>query len=398
MRGMRPVITLLLAALVGAGGVACSDEGDQPTASPSASETETPTRTPSPSATRTATPSSTPIPTPTPTAVAKPKLTPRVAGTIATGLQTPWDVVFLPDGTALVSDRDSGRLNRIGTDGRVSRAGTVPGVSHRNEAGFLGLSLSPSYEKDRLLYAYISTASDNRVIRMRYDGSGLGAPKVVLSGIPRSSEGRHNGGRLRFGRDGYLYVSTGDGQTSSRAQDKQSLGGKILRITVGGKPAPGNPFGNEVWSFGHRNVEGLLFDAAGRLWASEFGDKGADELNLIKRGGNYGWPAIEGKGGTSRGFVDPVETWDIEDCSPSGIAMTDGAIWMAALRGQRLWRIRVSGTRAVGEPKAYFTKKYGRLRTIANAPDGSLWLFTNNTDGRIEPRSGDDRILRLTLS
>jgi glucose/arabinose dehydrogenase len=397
MKNMRPVIALLLIALVGASGVACSDEGGEPTTSPSASETATesptPSRTPSPSATPT--PTATPAPTLTP---AKPKLTPRVAGTIATGLQTPWDVVFLLDGTALVSDRDSGRLNRITPAGKVSRAGTVPGVSHRNEGGFLGLALSPSYEKDRLLYAYITTASDNRVVRMRYDGSGLGSPQVVLSGIPRSSEGRHNGGRLRFGRDGYLYVSTGDGQTASRAQDKQSLGGKILRVTPGGKAAPGNPFGNEVWSYGHRNIEGLLFDDAGRLWASEFGDKGADELNLIKRGGNYGWPELEGKGGTSRGFVDPVETWDIEEASPSGIAMTQGAIWMAALRGQRLWRIQVDGPRATGSPKAFFTDTYGRLRTVANAPDGSLWLFTNNTDGRIEPRSGDDRILRLTLS
>lgn len=396
MKDMRTVTALLLVALVGASGVACGGEGET-AASPSsttASETPTSSSTPTPSPSTT-TPTSVPTTTPT---TAKPKLTPRVAGTIATGLQTPWEVVFLIDGTALVSDRDSGRLNRISPSGQVSTVGTVPGVSHRSESGFLGLALSPSFEKDRLLYAYITTASDNRVIRMRYDGSGLGRPQVVLSGIPRSSEGRHSGGRLRFGRDGYLYVSTGDGQTPSRAQNKQSLGGKILRITPSGDPAPGNPFGNEVWSYGHRNVEGLLFDTAGRLWASEFGDKGADELNLIRRGGNYGWPEVEGSGGASRGFVDPVETWDIEECSPSGIAMTDGAIWMAALRGQRLWRIRVSGTRTVGEPTAYFTEEYGRLRTVANAPDGSLWLFTNNTDGRIEPRSGDDRILRLTLS
>ncbi|MFD2079732.1 Glucose/arabinose dehydrogenase, beta-propeller fold [Actinopolymorpha cephalotaxi] len=322
---------------------------------------------------------------------------PVVAGTIAKGLTTPWDLAFLPDGSALLSERDTARIDRVTPGGNVSTVGRVPGVVHEGEGGLLGLALSPHFSRDRLLYAYITTGTDNRVVRMTYTGSALGAPEAVFTGIPRGPQ-HHNGGRLRFGPDGYLYVPTGDGEQRARAQNRSSLGGKVLRLTASGKPAPGNPFGTAVWTYGHRNVEGLVFDPQGRLWASEFGDKAADELNRIRAGGNYGWPVLEGRGGARRGYVDPLAQWPTDDASPSGLAYADGSMWLASLRGERLWRVPVAGGRVTGASKAFLVGTYGRLRHVARAPDGSLWLLTNNTDGRVSPRPGDDRILRLRLT
>ncbi|HEY6740108.1 MAG TPA: PQQ-dependent sugar dehydrogenase [Actinopolymorphaceae bacterium] len=367
-----------------------------PSATTSPAATSNPPAPPSPTSSGSR-PTTTVTPSPSPSRREDPRaIRPAVSSTVTTGLTSPWDVAVLPDGSALVSERDTGRIVRVTTSGTARTIGRVPGVDHGGEGGLLGLALSPRYPTDHLMYAYITTSGDNRVVTMTYDEGRLGRPRVVLDGIPRGDL-HHNGGRIRFGPDGFLYVSTGDGGVPSRAQDKESLAGKILRITTTGRPASGNPFGNEVWTYGHRNVEGLAFDDEGRLWASEFGDKGADELNLIRRGGNYGWPHLEGRGGTDQGFVDPVATWDIEQSSPAGIAYRNGAIWMAALRGQRLWRVRLDGTEVVARPTDFLVEKYGRLRTVEAMPDGSLWLVTNNTDGRIGPRPGDDRILRLTL-
>ncbi|MGW0227492.1 PQQ-dependent sugar dehydrogenase [Actinopolymorpha singaporensis] len=367
------------------------------TATPSATTTS-----PTPSA-RATPPSLTRRATPRPTASRRPAARPAgparpvVAGTIAKGLTTPWDLAFLPDGSALLSERDTARVDRVTPGGKVGTVGRVPGVVHEGEGGLLGLALSPHYSRDHLLYAYITTRTDNRVVRMTYDGTGLGPPEAVFTGIPRGPQ-HHNGGRLRFGPDGYLYVPTGDGEQRARAQNRSSLGGKILRITANGKPAPGNPFGTAVWTYGHRNVEGLVFDPQGRLWASEFGDKAADELNRIRAGGNYGWPVLEGRGGARRGYVDPLAQWPTDDASPSGLTYADGSMWLASLRGERLWRVPVAGGRVTGASKAFLVGTYGRLRHVARAPDGSLWLLTNNTDGRVSPRPGDDRILRLRLT
>ncbi|WP_092658323.1 PQQ-dependent sugar dehydrogenase [Actinopolymorpha singaporensis] len=331
---------------------------------------------------------------------------PRVAGTVATGLAAPWGLAFLPDRSALVAERDTGRVRRIpgassagagtgGESGRPVEVDRVPGVQSGGEGGLLGLAVAPSFEKQPYVYAYLTTARDNRVVRMRYTGGRLGAPEVLLAGIP--SAGVHNGGRMVFGPDGMLYVGTGDASDGDNAQDRRSLGGKILRLTPDGRPAPGNPFENSpVWSYGHRNVQGLAFDPGGRLWASEFGQNTWDELNLIRRGGNYGWPQAEGVA-QDRRSLDPVAQWPTSDASPSGLAYADGALWMAGLRGRRLWRIPVRDGHRAGEPQAYLTGTYGRLRTVAVAPDGSLWLSTSNTDGRGAPKPGDDRILRLRL-
>ena len=320
---------------------------------------------------------------------------PVVAGTIATGLDVPWGLAFLPDGSALVSERDTARIKRVAADGTVTVVGTVPGVTPTSEGGLLGLAVSPAYETDHLVFAYLTTAEDNRVVAMTYADGQLGAPRPLLTGIPRGEI--HNGGRLAFGPDEMLYVSTGEVGNQQLAPDPDSLGGKILRITPDGDPAPGNPDPDSpVWTLGHRNVQGLAFDGAGRLWASEFGYETWDELNLIVAGQDYGWPAAEGEAGID-GLTDPLAQWRPEEASPSGLAYAAGSLWMAGLRGERLWRIDVRGDQVIGEPQPFLLGDYGRLRTVAAAPDGSLWLTTSNTDGRGEPAPDDDRILRITL-
>jgi glucose/arabinose dehydrogenase len=317
-----------------------------------------------------------------------------VTGTVATGLDAPWGLAFLPDGDALVSERDRGRIVRVSRSGRITAVGNVAGVDPGGEGGLLGLALSPRFAQDRLLYAYFTAATDNRLVRMRYDTNGqLGAPQVILDGLAKATI--HNGGRIAFGPDGYLYVGTGDAAFPARAQDRSSLNGKILRMTSNGRPAPGNPFGSPVFSLGHRNVQGLAWDSGGRLWASEFGQNRYDELNLITAGRNYGWPEVEGPGG-SGGFVAPQAWWSTAVASPSGVEVAGGAAYLAALRGARLWQVPIVGGRA-GQPRAFFVGTYGRLRTVELAPDGSLWLMTSNTDGRGSPRTGDDKILRVAL-
>ncbi|HEY0640879.1 MAG TPA: PQQ-dependent sugar dehydrogenase [Pseudonocardiaceae bacterium] len=319
--------------------------------------------------------------------------TPQVAGTVATNLAVPWGLAFLPDGSALISERGTARIKRI-AGGTVTTIGTVPGVRPSGEGGLLGIAVSPTFATDRLVYAYFTATSDNRVVRMRYD-TGLGTPQVIVSGIPRASI--HNGGRLAFGPDGMLYIATGDAGQTGNAQNPSSLGGKILRVTPTGAAAPGNPTsGSRVWSLGHRNVQGLAFDNGGRLWASEFGQNTWDELNLIRAGGNYGWPIVEGRAGNPS-YVDPIAQWSPAQASPSGIAFARNTVWLATLRGQRLWGVPVLNGSPDGNPVAFFSGTYGRLRLVTTAPDGSLWLVTNNTDGRGTPRPGDDRIVRLTL-
>ena len=319
---------------------------------------------------------------------------PRFGGTLARNLSVPWGLAFLPDGSALVSERDTHLLKRVTAAGQVSVVGPVDGVDGGGEGGLLGIALSPAYGSDHLLYAYYTHGGSNRVVRMTYDRSGLGPQQTIMDGIP--SGPIHNGGRLAFGPDRDLYVSTGEAGRGDPAQDTGDLGGKILRITPDGRPAPGNPFARSpVYSYGHRNVQGLTWDPSGQLWASEFGQNTWDELNRISAGGNYGWPVVEGHSSDAR-FVDPVRVWHTDVASPSGIAYAGGALYLAALRGARLWQVPIPGGR-VGRPCALLTGELGRLRTVALAPDGSLWVMTSNRDGRGAPHPGDDRIIRLTL-
>ena len=316
---------------------------------------------------------------------------PSVLGTVAKGLEVPWGIGFLPDGTALVTERDSGRVLAI-RSGTVTEIGTVAEAAPQGEAGLLGLAVSPTYAEDRRVFLYVTTDSDNRIIRTTYDGERLGDLEVILDGIPNGFI--HDGGRLVFGPDGYLYASTGETGQPELAQDLGSLGGKILRITQDGEPAPGNPFDDSpVWSWGHRNVQGLAFDDEGRLWASEFGAADFDELNLIVEGANYGWPLFEGTGGNGR-YAEPEVVWRTSEASPSGLAFTEGHLWLGALKGERLWRVDANGRRA-SRPTDFFVGDYGRLRTVVLAPDGNLWVTTSNRDGRGDPDESDDRILEI---
>lgn len=316
-----------------------------------------------------------------------------VASTLATGLQVPWGLAFLPDKSALVAERDSGKIKRI-AGGQVSEVGTVDDVKPSSEGGLLGLAVDPGYPGKPYIYAYYSGGDDNRIARITYQDGKLSGQQVILDGIPKAAI--HNGGRLRFGPDGFLYAGTGDGSDRPNSQDDNSLGGKILRITTDGKAAPGNPDGRMWITKGHRNVQGLAFDG-NQLYAAEFGQNTWDELNVITPGSNYGWPAAEGISQLD-GMTDPIAQWHTADASPSGIAFAQGHIFMASLRGQRLWAIPVADGKRIGEPQAFFTNKYGRLRTVEVAPDGSLWVTTSNTDGRGQPHDGDDRILRVTIS
>ncbi|WP_433678936.1 PQQ-dependent sugar dehydrogenase [Nocardia sp. CA-119907] len=307
---------------------------------------------------------------------------------IVSDIDVPWGLAFLPDGDALVAERDTGRILRVRPGRAPEPVYEVPGVVARGEGGLLGLAVGRDFAETRYVYAYFTAADDNRIVRLRLDGQ----PEVIFDGIAKANN--HDGGRIAFGPDGMLYVGTGDAGNGGRAQDPASPNGKILRLTPDGAAAPGNPTpGSPVYSLGHRNVQGLAWDSAGRLFAAEFGQNAFDEINLIEPGRNYGWPAVEGMGGVDRGFTDPQIVWKPAEASPSGIAISGDTLYVAALRGERLWTVPLhDGT--LGTPQARIPD-LGRLRTVAIAPDGALWLTTSNTDGRGDVRAGDDRIIRF---
>jgi glucose/arabinose dehydrogenase len=311
---------------------------------------------------------------------------------VAQDLEVPWGLAFLPGGDALVAERETGRILRLTPGGGAPRqVYDVPGVAAGGEGGLLGIAVSPGFARDNLVYAYFTGEQDNRIVRFRLGG---GQPEVIFDGIAKA--GFHNGGRIAFGPDGMLYVGTGDAGDTQQSQNPSSTSGKILRLAPDGKPAPGNPTaGSPVYSLGHRNVQGLAWDADRRLYATEFGQNDVDEVNLIQPGRNYGWPAVEGTGDTEGGrFTNPLVTWSTDEASPSGMAIAGDTAYVAALRGERLWTVSLSGA-ATGQSRPELQGRYGRLRTVETAPDGSLWVTTSNTDGRGDVRNGDDRILRF---
>jgi glucose/arabinose dehydrogenase len=250
------------------------------------------------------------------------------------------------------------------------------------------------------LFAYFTSATDNRIARMPLTGSagsyGLGPAQNILTGIAKA--GNHNGGRLAFGPDGMLYATTGDAGNRQLAQDRSALNGKILRLTPDGSAPADNPIPDSlVYSLGHRNPQGLAWDSSGRLWSSEFGQNTWDELNLITPGSNYGWPEVEGLSPDRPEFTSPVMQWPTAEASPSGLAISGTTLYMAALRGQRLWVVQVGPDQSPPSAAAYLIDRFGRLRDVL-VRDGALLLLTNNTDGRGSPKNGDDRLLSVPLT
>lgn len=335
--------------------------------------------------------SSAPAPAPAASATAQ---EPSEVGTIARNLAVPWAMARLPDGSVLVTSRDTGVVNLVTDADRSATAGTVVDVVAGGEGGLLGIAV-PAGADVTEVFVYYTAESDNRVARLSWDGTQLSDQEVILTGIPK--EAIHDGGRIAFGPDGYLYVATGDAGRADLAQDPKSLAGKILRIDDRGRPAPDNPDPDSpVYSLGHRNVQGLAWDDDDRLWASEFGQDDVDELNLIVAGGNYGWPICEGPC-DEPGMINPAATWSpTATASPSGMAITAGSAWIASLRGEVLYQVPLDGDKA-GEPVAWFGKQFGRLRDVLAYSDGQLWVATNNTDGRGSPGPQDDRILQIDV-
>jgi len=308
-------------------------------------------------------------------------------------LEVPWGVAFLPDGTALVTERDSLRVLSVAKDGTTKEVGKIDEADSHGEGGLMGIAASPQYAQDQTLFLYYTTKVDNRIARWKIGER----PQPIVTGIPIS--GIHNGGRIGFGPDGFLYAGTGDASHRGNSQDLKSLGGKILRMTTDGKPAPGNPFGDSlVWSYGHRNVQGFAWDSGGHMWATEFGQNDWDEINRIEPGKNYGWPEVEGAAHDSR-FVDPIVAWEPDEASCSGATISQDRLIAACLRGRRLWVMPLDGAagKLAGPPVALLLDRYGRLRHAAVTPDGSIWVLTSNRDGRGQPEASDDRILRVSL-
>ncbi|MCS5732552.1 PQQ-dependent sugar dehydrogenase [Herbiconiux daphne] len=383
----RGILALAITSLTGLALAACSSSAPAPTS------TVAPTAAPTPTAS--ATPTVTPTPTPSAAPVAD--LGPLVPSgdpvPIASNLPAPWSIAQLADGSMFVSERDSGEIVEI-VGGQAVPVGAVPGVVAAGEGGLLGIAALEA-ASGAYLYAYYTAADDNRVVRMPLAGSPgahtLGAPEGVLTGLPKASN--HNGGRIAFGPDGMLYVTAGDASNGANAQSLDSLGGKILRITPIGTVPADNPFaGSPVWSLGHRNPQGIAWAADGTMWAAEFGQDTWDEINRITPGANYGWPVVEGIAGDPA-FVDPVQQWPTDDASPSGIAVVGDTVFMAGLGGERLWTIGFDGQAA----DWYGGGQLGRVRDVVRGPGTSVYLLTNNTDGRGSPRPGDDVLYQVNL-
>ncbi len=320
---------------------------------------------------------------------------------VATERDLPWGLLTLPDGTVLYTRRDLFDIVHLDpATGTKTSIGTVPDVAGTDgEGGVLGIEIAPTFDTDHWLYIYHTTTTDNRIVRIKLEDDQLvpDTEQVLLTGILRNKY--HNGGRLRFGPDGKLYASTGDAQNGDNAQNTDGLNGKVLRINPDGSIPDDNPFGNAVWSYGHRNPQGLAFDSQGRLWEQEFGNNTMDETNLIVRGGNYGWPACEGTVGScdTAGYVAPKMTYPVAEGSCSGIAIVRDALYIACERGARMYREVISGDSLTSQQQ-YFVGTYGRLRTIEPAPDGGLWLTTTNYGDKDSiANNSNEKILHVAL-
>ncbi|KKU55856.1 MAG: Quinoprotein glucose dehydrogenase [Candidatus Amesbacteria bacterium GW2011_GWA2_47_11] len=309
-------------------------------------------------------------------------------------------MAFLPSGDLLATER-KGTVNLIDAEGNISRIFALDNVLQAGESGLHGIAIHPDFENNRFVYLYYTYRGNgdntqNRVSRFRFDGETFTEERIIVDAIPGAIF--HDGGRIKFGPDKNLYITTGDAQNPSQAQDTTTLAGKILRVTDTGQAAPGNPFGNLVYTFGHRNPQGLAWDDTGRLWATEHGrsgiQSGLDEVNIIEAGKNYGWPTIQGDQ-TREGMVGPAansgpaKTW-----APAGAAITGGSLFFGGLRGEAVYEAILDGGR-VAEVKEHYKGQYGRIREVITGPDGRLYITTSNRDGRGNPAADDDRIVSI---
>lgn len=312
---------------------------------------------------------------------------------IAKNLSVPWGIAFLPDGSSLITERDNHRILKMPpTGGTTTPVQTIADAVPGGEGGLLGIAVSPHYAQDASVFVYYSTATDNRIAKLTLGGT----PVPIVTGIPHS--GQRDGGALAFGPDGYLYAGTGDAEAPDSSQNAGSLAGKILRMAVDGKPAPGNPAGTLVYASGLRNVQGLAWDQAGRLYATDFGQDKFDEINLIQAGGNYGWPSAEGPA-TGGGSTNPLATFPPAQASCAGAATSGAVLVTGCLAGKRIWLVQLDGKGGVlGQPQHTLDNQFGRLRAVVRAPDNTLWVSTSNKDGRGTPGADDDRILRIVVS
>jgi len=333
--------------------------------------------------------------------------------TVVGNLQIPWSVDFAPDDRIFITERP-GRI-RILRDGRLDpEPWATLEVAHVGEGGLLGLTLAPDFARSSFVYVYHTYRDEgrvwNRVVRLA-DRNGRGQPdKVLLDRIPGTNV--HDGGRLKFGPDGKLYVTTGDASQPSQAQDRSSLAGKILRLNPDGTVPQDNPIaGSPIYSLGHRNPQGLAWHPETKtMYAAEHGPSGdlglccRDEVNVIEAGKNYGWPEVSGRGGAPR-FVDPIADSGASDTwAPSGILVPSRGPWrgnllVTALRGAHLRRLILGGPgfNRVSNQEMHFRGELGRLRDVVEGPDGTVYLITNNTDGRGRPGPSDDRLLRIVF-
>lgn len=312
---------------------------------------------------------------------------------IATNLQVPWAIAFLPTGDMLVTER-SGTLKQVSKEGMFTISIKVDDVLPVGEGGLLGVALHPEFAQNNYVYLYYTYSSQddqtlNRVVRYKYLGNSLTERLIIVDKIPGASN--HNGGRLKFGPDNYLYITTGDASNPSLSQTTSSLAGKILRVTDEGKPAPGNPFNNEVYSYGHRNPQGIAWIDS-QLWSTEHGPTTLDELNKIQAGNNYGWSVIRGDQQRA-GMITPVINSGIFTWAPGGLAYLDGKLYFTGLRGLTLYIF--DPTNSDSGIEEYLKGEYGRLREVTVGPDKYLYITTSNHDGRGDPKKDDDKILRI---
>lgn len=357
---------------------------------------------------------------------------------LADNLVIPWGMVFLPNGNLLVTERP-GRV-RIIIDGKLQAepVAVIDKAIEFGEGGLLGIELHPDFDQNGYVYLYYTYKEENgntlnRVVRMTFDGSSLQNEEIIVDSIPGAQF--HNGGRIKFGPDGYLYITTGDAQNTSLSQEKTSLAGKILRVTDTGEPVSDNPFGDEVYSYGHRNPQGITWDDSGNLWSTEHGRSGNasgyDELNLIIKGANYGWPDIEGDKRTDEMLPPILHSGPDKTWAPGGVASLNNSLYFVGLRGSALYKVDFKQdsintnisqqdivnnnsldqlnkqdqldeyNKLLNENKSTITEifkdEFGRIRDIVVGPDNNLYIATSNLDGRGKPNLNDDKIFRVIV-